>query len=397
MKPIPMIKIRQSFNRPLVADVGQCVRDQLARAGLKLPPGASIALAVGSRGIANLAIMVRAAAGYLREKGFKPFIIPAMGSHGRALAEGQKEILASYGVTEEATGCEVRSSMEVIELPNDGLEHRLFIDSNAYRSDGIILINRIKPHTDFHGSYESGLVKMSIIGLGKQSQASEIHRFGIYGLKELIPKASQKIMATGKIVLGLAVVENAYDETALIEAIAPEDIFQREPQLLDFAKSNMPSLPVDRLDVLVIDRMGKDISGAGIDPNIIGRLRIHGQPEPQTPEIRMIVVSDLTEVSHGNAAGIGLADVVTRRLVDKIDFQATYQNIVTSTFYERGKLPIVAETDEQALEYALRGCGPIPEGRERIIRIEDTLHLSELYVSPAVWEELTGREGIEQT
>lgn len=394
MTHLRLTKISQTFHRTALANVERSVRDQLASSKLDLRPGASVAIGVGSRGIANLARLVKATADFLREKEAKPFIVPAMGSHGGATAEGQQQILAEYGVTEQSIRCPIRSSMETVEFSESGLTHKLFMDRHAAEADGVILINRIKPHTDFHGRYESGLVKMAVIGLGKERQAREMHRHGIYGLKELIPKAAAHVLASGKIMLGIAVVENAYDETALIEAVPSHEIMMREPALLAEAKKNMPRLPVDQLDVLIVDRMGKDVSGVGIDTNIIGRIKIKGEREPETPDIKMIVVADLTDASHGNATGIGLADVATQKLCEKIDFDATYKNVVTSAFLERGKLPVVAPTDEQAMEYALRACGPVSSGREKIIRIKDTKHLNELYVSPAVLEEINSQKEI---
>jgi len=269
------------------------------------------------------------------------------------------------------------------------------MDRHAWESDGVILINRIKPHTDFHGLFESGLVKMSVIGLGKEKQAYAMHCFGIHGLRDLIPPSSQRILATGKILLGIAIVENAYDETGLIEAIPANEIFAREPGLLALAKENMPRLPVDALDVLIVDQLGKNISGAGIDTNIIGRLRIDGEPEPPSPRIRSIVVTDLTPETHGNACGMGLADVVTRRFADKIDFKTTNTNIITSGFLERGKLPVVADSDRHAFEIALRAAGCRDVENARVIRIRDTLHLSDLLVSPAVLNEIKGGPNIE--
>ena len=390
-----LTKVRQIFVRESIAHIEETVYRQLGGSGLKRRPGAAIAIAAGSRGISNVARIVRATADFIRRSGAEPFVVPAMGSHGGATAEGQKEILGTFGITEQGVGCPIRSSMETVELPGEGLGHRLFMDRIAYESDGVILINRIKPHTDFHGSYESGLAKMAVVGLGKERQASEIHRFGVYGLRELVPRAAARVLATGKIVLGIAIVENAYEETSVIEAIDPQRIMEREPELLAGARQLMPGLPVDSLDVLIIDRMGKEISGAGMDPNVIGRIGIRGQEEPQTPDIKMVVVADLSEPSHGNATGVGLADVTTRRLLQKIDFAVTYTNVVTSSFLERGKLPVVAETDEEALAYALRGCGPITPGRERVIRIKDTLRLDELYVSQSVLDEIRGKGHIE--
>ncbi len=394
MPPIQLIKISQAFNRDAISDVEKTVSEQLYSTQLKFKPRARIAIAVGSRGIANLSRIVKATADYIRDKGGEPFIVPAMGSHGGATAEGQQQVLASFGVTPEKINCPVYSSMEVVELSQRNLEHRLFIDRNVNESDGVILINRIKPHTDFHGTYESGLVKMSVIGLGKERQAQEMHRYGIYGLKELIPRAASTVLASGKIILGIGIVENAYDDTCIIEAITPQRIMSREPWLLEQARKNMPRLPTDELDILIVDRMGKDISGVGIDSNIIGRIKIRGEREPEAPTIKMLVVTDLTNASHGNATGIGLADITTRRLFEKIDFPATYTNTVTSAFLERGKLPVVAETDQIALEYAIRACGPAPLEQKKIIRIRDTLHLDALYVSQAVLDEIDGQKGI---
>ncbi|MBW3628492.1 MAG: DUF2088 domain-containing protein [Gemmatimonadetes bacterium] len=387
--------IRQSFPRPVLTDVEGEARAAV-RTQLSIAAGARIAIAVGSRGIANLDRIVAATVASVRELGGEPFIIPAMGSHGGATAEGQREVLAGYGVTEARVGCPVVASMEVAELPGAG-EPGLpaYMDRHAYESDGVILINRIKPHTDFHDRYESGLVKMAVIGLGKDVQARQIHRFGVRGLVNLVPRMAAHILASGKVLLGLGVVENAYDETMVVEAIAPGRIMDREPELLAIAAANMPRLPVDRLDVLIIDQMGKDISGVGMDTNIIGRMHIRGQPEPARPDIAMIVVGDLTDASHGNATGMGLADITTRRMFGKIDFAATNVNVATSGFLQRAKLPMVAETDAEAVAWALRGSGPHEPDAERVVRIRDTLHVSEMYVSRAVLEEIRDREGVE--
>jgi hypothetical protein len=388
-------RVRQTFPRPRIADIEAATRDQLARCAVPIRRGASIGIAVGSRGIANIDRIAKSAVDHLLSLGAKPFIIPAMGSHGGATAEGQTAVLESYGITPESMGCPIRSSMEVVELDRSDLPNPLFMDRYAWESDGVIVINRIKPHTDFHGRFESGLVKMAVIGLGKEKQAYAMHCFGIHGLRDLIPPSAERILATGKILVGLAIVENAYDETAIIEAIAASDIFAREPDLLAVAKQNMPRLPVDDLDVLIVDQLGKNISGAGIDTNIIGRLRINGEPEPAAPRIRSILVSDLTPETHGNACGMGLADVVTRRFAEKIDFKTTNTNIITSGFLERGKLPVVADTDRHGFEIALRAAGCQEAENARVIRIRDTLHLSDLLVSTAVLKEIERRPNIE--
>ena len=386
-------KVRQFFDGSKISNIELAVEDAIKgklQSGLvKISPGAQIGIAAGSRGIANIARIIKVVAAVVRSIGAQPFILPAMGSHGGSTAEGQVEILASYGITEEAMGCPIRSSMDVVELENGGIEMPLFMDRHAFESDGVIIVNRIKPHTAFHGEYESGLIKMSVIGLGKARLASELHTYGLYGLTTLLPRAGKQVLATGKVLLGIGVVENAYDETAIIEALTPEEILAREPELLLAAKRMMPSLPLDEIDVLVVDRLGKDISGSGMDPNIIGRMRIEGMTEPETPRIKSIVVTDLTEASHGNACGIGLADVTTRRLVDKVNWDATYANGVTSGFYSHVALPIVAATDMQALEWGIRASHE-PHKIKRIVRIPDTLHISELYVSDAAKDEIKG-------
>ncbi len=378
------------FDRPRLDQIEQTVAAGFAAQAGLFRGKKRVAVAVGSRGIANLAQVVRASITALRRLGCEPFIFPAMGSHGGATAEGQAELLASFGVTEAAMSCPIRSSMETVPMDSTGLEHRLFLDRVAAEADGILVINRIKVHTDFHGLYESGLAKMAVIGLGKEAQALEMHQFGVRGLRELLPRAAERILASGRVLAGLAIVENAYDETALIELLPATEIMAREPGLLEIARRNMPRLPLDEFDVLIVDEIGKNISGAGLDTNIIGRIRIPGEPEPAAPRIGAILLDDLTEESHGNAVGIGLADVVTRQLAGKIDFAVTNRNVITSSFLERGKLPVVAETAAEGYALALRSCHILDPEKARVIRIRNTLHLGEVLVSAAAARELQG-------
>jgi hypothetical protein len=389
----PLQRLRVAFPTDGLTDVAGAVRSQFAGIA-RFPRGARIGVAVGSRGIANLAAIVNATVGALQERGADVFIFPAMGSHGGATAEGQRDVLAGYGITAAAMGCPVLATMEVVELPAAGLEHPLYLDRHAAAADGLVLINRIKPHTDFHGPYESGLVKMSIIGLGKDAAALALHRFGVRGLRDLIPLAAARLLATGKVLFGVAVIENAYDATALIEVVPGDRILTREPELLELARRQQPRLPLEDIDVLIVDRLGKNISGTGMDTNIIGRLRIRGEPEPASPRIKMIVLTDLTEESHGNAVGTGLADVITTRLAAKIDHHTTYINTATSGFVDRGKVPLAAPTDAAALELALRASGCLDFASARVLRIRDTLHLGELYASPAATAALQGRPDI---
>jgi hypothetical protein len=356
-------RVRQRFKAPKLDNVSRTVRTELVP--FPIPAGARIAIAVGSRGIANLPVIVNEVVAWVREHDAEPFIVPAMGSHGGATAEGQQKILEGFGLTD------IVSSMDVVQLGPD-----VFMDRQAFESDGVILINRIKPHTSFHGRYESGLMKMLAIGLSKHAGAAAIHKQGVVGLRERIPVVARQVLATGKILFGVAIVENAYDETMLVKATCriPED----EPALLELARANMPSLPVGDLDLLIVDELGKAISGTGMDTNVIGRMRIAGEPEPVTPRIKRIFVRDLVGDS---AYGIGLADLTTRRLVEKADWNVTRINAETSGFPLRVKLPEVVESF-------------VPAG-ERIARIKNTLRLDTLIVSEPVRKEIEGRDTIE--
>ena len=391
-----LTRIRQQFNDEHLDNVEAALAGELKSFESQVRRGDRIAIAAGSRGITNIASIVRTTAEFVKAAGAQPFIVPAMGSHGGATDAGQAEMLASFGVTEEGVGAPVRSSMDVVELPQGDSPVRLFMDRLAHEADGVILVNRVKPHTSYHGPYESGLVKMAVIGLGKHAQALEIHRFGLTGLTEMIPLAGERILAAGKVLGGVAIVENAYHQTMYVRAFKADHIMDQEPQLLAQARASMPKLPADELDVLIIDWMGKDISGVGIDPNIIGRLGIRGVAETDGPDIKAIVIRDLTPGSHGNALGIGLADVITERLYDSIDFDAMYENAYTSTFLNKVKVPIVARDDADALRYALRACGAIERGSERIARIKNTLDLDELYVSDAILKDLSESSGIDR-
>jgi hypothetical protein len=391
----PLTRVSQRFDPTRIDDVKGEVMRQLGGCGVTVRPGASIAIATGSRGIDNIALIMRCVVQWVTGQGGKPFIVPAMGSHGGATAEGQRKVIEGYGVTEGYCGAPIRSSMDVVQLPAEGLEIPVYFDKYASQADGVIVVNRVKPHTSFHGPYESGLLKMISIGLGKHAQALAIHDLGVPGLRDLMPRVARAILATGKILLGVAIVENAYDQTMLVRAIPAGRIEEQEPALLDLARRNLPRLPVEDLDILIVDEIGKDISGVGMDTNVIGRLKIPGQPEPDSPRIRMIFVRDLSAGAHGNALGIGLADVTTRRLFEKIDLRATYENVVTTTFLERGKIPILADNDRQGMEIALRSCGRARPAEARIIRVRNTLRLDELLVSPAVLKDVQSRSGIE--
>jgi hypothetical protein len=390
-----MTRIRRHFPSAKLASVEKTMQQELFLSGINLPKGATIALAVGSRGIRNLQGIVRETVDWVKEQGATPFIVPAMGSHGGATGAGQQAVLESYGISEALVGASIRASMETVELPQGLLPWKIFFDRHASQAAGTILINRVKPHTDFHGHYESGLMKMTVIGLGKQHQAQQMHGLGVPGLRDVIPQVAVQSFRSNNVLFGIAVVENSYDETCAIKVIPKARIAEEEPPLLEMARTLMPDLPLEAIDILIVDEIGKDISGAGLDTNVIGRLKIAGQPEPASPSIKMIILRDISERSHGNAVGTGLADIITRRLFDKIDYRSTYQNLVTSGFLERGKVPVIAETDLQAVHFALAGSAPLKMEEARILRIRNTLRLDELWVSPRVLEELQGRQDIE--
>ena len=369
-----MYLVRQRFAAGKLTDVTGTLRAELAHCAIGT--GKRIAIAVGSRGIANMPALVHGVADWVRAHDSEPFIVPAMGSHAGATADGQRQLLEKFGIT----GAPIRSTMETVALGANA-----FMDRYAFESDGVIVINRIKPHTSFHGRYESGLMKMLAIGLGKHTGAAAIHRLGVPGLRTEMPIVARQVLATGKILLGIAVVENAYDETLALVAIPAAEIPAREPALLELARTNMPQLPVADIDVLVVDEIGKEFSGTGMDTNVIGRLRIAGEAEPASPRIKRIVVRDV----HGDSAyGIGLADVTTQRLIDRANWQITRTNVETSGFIERGKIPVVMATDTQGVEWALP-AGP------RVLRIPNTLHLEQLLVSEEIRQEIAGRNTIE--
>ncbi len=388
------------FPRPAVADVAAATRDAVAQvlASRTLKAGAEIGVTVGSRGIANIAVIARAAIDALQSAGHKPFVIPAMGSHGGATSEGQRNLLAHYGVTAEELGVPIRDGMDARSLGVTAEGVEAFIAEAGWDSDGVLLLNRVKPHTDFKGTLESGLAKMCAIGLGKYEGARECHRqvFGI-GLGNALRAAAGRIIETGKILGGVAILENAYHETAKIEAVTLDDFFAHEERLLVEAKRLMGRLPLDEIDILICDRMGKNISGAGIDTNIIGRSVYgyeQGRPwQPGMPVIHRIIVRDLADESDGNAVGMGLVDFIPRRFAKKVNEEVTWLNALTARSPENAKWPFVLETDRDCLRMALTVIPERPSGPV-IVHVRDTLALSEAYVSETALTLLRGRDDV---
>jgi len=390
-------RIVRRFEGPTVADVEGTVKQEirgLAETGkLRVKPGARIAVAVGSRGVADIQLITKTTVAVLRELGADPFIVPAMGSHGGATAPGQAAVLAGYGITPETVGAPVRATMEVVQLGTTSMGVPVYLDRIAFESDGIVPVNRVKKHTDFRGRIESGLMKMLAIGLGKEAGASAIHSVGPPNLAVAIPEVAELIMAKAPVLFGMAVVENGYGKVAKLKAIPVGQIRAEEEKLLELAKDLSPVVPVDA-DVLVVDEMGKEISGGGMDSNVIGRIRIRRVPEPDKPDIFRVVVLNMTDKSEGNASGLGIADFTTKRLVDKIDFRAFYTNEVASAMTERGKVPIALATDLDAIKAALLCCWMVPPERARIVRIKNTMALDEFYASEPLLGEVAKLPGI---
>ena len=385
-----MTRIQQQFDAPVLADLPAAIHAELDRinAATIVKPGETVAVTAGSRGVANVDIAVKATVDYLKGLGAQPFVVPAMGSHGGATAEGQRSVLEHYGITEETVGAPVKATMEVVELGKtaDGLP--VFFDRYAAEADHVVPLNRIKAHTDFNGSIESGVMKMMVIGLGKQQGANLYHRaFFQYSFEHVITAVGSFILNTGKIAFGLGLIENAHEDTAKAVAMPAAQLFQSERELLVEAKSLMGRLPFDELDLLIVDWTGKNISGTGMDTNVIGRMMQNFEPEPAKPAILRIFVRDLTEESDGNATGIGLADFTTTRLVEQIDRHSTYMNGITALGPQKSKIPFYYDTDREAIEVALDTIGLTEPEDARVIRIESTLQLTELDISDALLED----------
>ncbi len=386
-----MLRVGQNFPRPRVADIPRAVGEALAGAALSIKRGDTVAVGAGSRGIANIGVIVRATVDHLRDLGARPFVFPAMGSHGGGTPEGQLSVLEHYGITAATMGVPVRATMEVVQV-GEALGLPVWLDRYASEADWIGLVNRVKPHTDFKGTIESGLFKMMTIGLGKHRGAIQYHRANIrHGYETVITSVGRAMLARARIAFGVGVVENGYDETARIEAFNAAELEAGERRLLKDAREWMARLPFSPIDVLVVEEMGKNISGAGMDSNVIGRPTNPHEPFPADPKILWIAVLDLTEESYGNATGIGNADFTTRRLVDKIDMKPTLINCITACAPGGAKVPATFETDREAIETALSCIGLTPADQARVIRIKNTLMLSEIEVSEALLPEVAKR------
>ncbi|HEX6922794.1 MAG TPA: DUF2088 domain-containing protein, partial [Bacillales bacterium] len=381
-----MYKVKQEFEREAVADLDDEVKKAVdsAVAQANLAAGARIAVTAGSRGIQNYVPILQGVVNELKNRGFSPFMVAAMGSHGRGEAAGQQELLASLGITESSMGVPISCSSESTQIgETDKASGRLpvFVAPEIFDADATLLVNRVKPHTSFRGPYESGLIKMAAVGLGRPKGATMVHSLGADRLAEVIPAIAKVSFEKTNIIGGVAIVENAYDETAVIQGIPVDSIFDVEKELQAKAKKMMPSLPIDQMDLCLVGEMGKDFSGTGMDTNIIGRMRIEGVAEPEKPSITYLGVLNLSEASHGNANGVGLADLTTESLVADIDYEAMYLNSLTSGFIIRAAVPMTFPNDLELIKGALKGLKLSDPRTMRLVYIKNTLHVDEIWVS----------------
>ncbi|ENH96646.1 hypothetical protein J416_09724 [Gracilibacillus halophilus YIM-C55.5] len=394
--PIPkMLKVKQSFDDTQIDHVGERMQEQFREKQLEtqIQPGMQIAVAVGSRGLDRLVEMTKETIDFLKKHGAKPFIVPCMGSHGGATGSGQKGVLEHLGVKEEVVGAPIRSSMEVVKIDELANGLPIYIDRLASEADGIVVINRVKPHTAFRGPVESGIQKMISIGLGKQKGAEACHQLGFKHMAEHVPAMANIIIDKMPILFAVATVENAFDKVASLEVLRAEEIEEREPEMQKHAKRSLPKIFFDQIDVLVIDEIGKNISGDGMDPNITGRY-----PTPYAyggPDVTKMVVLDLTEETGGNANGVGTADFTTQKLVDKMDREATYANGLTSTVVGPTHISTAMPTDKTAIQAAIKTCNILDFSKARVVRIKNTLDIGEIEVSEHMIEEVEQHENME--
>ena len=394
-----IFRLRQLFDGPELGDVAAEVENQLSQLQLrdKIQPGETVAISAGSRGIANIHLIIKAVADHLASIDARPFIVPAMGSHGGGTAEGQQGIIEGYGITEEFCNCPIKASMETVIVCDAKEGFPVHFDKHAYGADHVIVVGRVKPHTNFSGDIESGLMKMMLIGLGKHAGAKIYHRaIADFNFGQIVRSVAREVLAKCGIVAGLAVVENSYDETARIEAIAPENFEDREKELLLLAKKWMPKLPFDAADILVLDEIGKDISGSGMDTNVVGRkYHDHQAAEGETPRIKNIVVRGLTPATHGNASGIGMAEFCRTKLVQEMDARITRINCITGGHSTGAMVPLDYETDREILDVALVSIGLTEPPDARFLWARNTLDVAEVICSDTYLQEAQQRDDLE--
>ena len=394
-----IFRLRQKFDRPVIDDIPAEVEAELSRLnlGAAIQPGQSVAITAGSRGIANIHIIIKSIVSHLKGLGAEPFVVPAMGSHGGATAEGQRNIVEGYGITEDYVGCPIRSSMETVIVCDAKEGFPVHFDKNAYGADHVVVCGRVKPHTTFVGDIESGLMKMMLIGLGKYEGAKTYHRaIKDHSFGQIVRSVAKEVLSKCRIVAGLAVVENGYDETAKLKAVGPNEFEEREKELLVLAKQWMPRLPFKQADLLVVDQIGKNISGSGMDSNVVGRKFLeHRAGDDEWPKVRTIFLRGLTEETHGNATGIGMAEFALTRAVDAMDIAITRRNCITGGSPTGAMIPLHYQTDKEVLEATLPEMGLTAVPDTKVMWIHNTLEVSELECSVAYLDEARQSNEIE--
>lgn len=387
--PLPaMHRVRQHFPDECLRDVPGTLRRELQKPDVadRIRPGAQVAVAVGSRGIRDILPVVQGVIAFIKERGGAPFIVSAMGSHGGGTPQGQREVLAAYGITEDAMGVPVITEVDTVPLGKTGRGIEVHFDQAALAADLVVPINRVKPHTDFVAEIQSGLCKMLTVGLGNHKGCSALHEEDFDYFGETLLEAVEIVMKHAKIGFGVAIVENAHDHTALVEAIPAERLVEREKQLVPIARANMPALMIPEIDVLVVEQIGKNISGAGYDPNILGKSYILKQFLQPVPKIGRMVLLGISPESHGNAIGMGIFDVTTRAVFDRLDLEAIYANAIAVKCPEDAKIPLAAADEEEAIRVAIKVLRGADREHLRIVRIKNTLELSDIWVSDALLE-----------
>ncbi len=392
-------RVRQTFERPLVVDVAAAVRAELTRIGVapRVQPGQTVAITAGSRGITNIAVILKATVDFFRAAGAQPFIVAAMGSHGGGTPEGQRAILTNYGVTEEFCGCPVRTSMETVVLDRTAEGFPVHFGRDALAADHVVVVGRVKPHTELFGEHQSGLMKMLLIGLGKHEGAKIYHRaFVDFSFDQIVRSVGRQVIEKGRILAGLGIVENAYDETGLIRAVLPQELEAQDQELLALAAKWLPRLPFDHADLLLVDEIGKEISGCGMDTNVIGRKRYeHWTEAHEFPKVKKIAIRSLTEQTHGNATGLGKSEYCLTRVVEAMDKRVTYINVATACYPQVAMIPPHYDTDRELLDVALATVGLVEPPDVKLLWIRNTLRVEEVECGEAFLPLARGRSDLQ--
>ncbi len=381
-----MYKVKQSFNKDKLDDIESAIKSEIKKEEIKskIKTGQKVAVSVGSRGISKISLIVKSVIDEIKEAGAEPFIVSAMGSHGSGTEEGQREVLAGYGITEEAMGVKIITKTDVVEIGKTKKGITVYFDESALEADLIVPINRVKLHTDFVSDIQSGLCKMLVIGLGNHKGCTSIHEEDFKYFGELLKEAATMIMEKANVGFGVAIVENAYDKTALIKAIPAEKLIEEEIKLVKIAKQNMPTLMIPEIDILIVEEIGKNISGAGFDPNILGKSYILHEFVLETPKINRMILLDISEESHGNGIGLGIFDIITKKVFEQLDYESIYANAIAVKCIDDCKIPLIAKDENEAIKIAIKVLRGVDKNNLKIVKIKNTLQLEYIEVSESL-------------